>query len=60
MNKKDIRKFEEEYARIRDEKGVAAAKAFFRSKFMVTCFRCGHLGRVKPPLNCEKCGQYLD
>ena len=55
-----IRVFEEEYARIEREDGLAAAKAYFRENFMVQCFACGHMGKTVPPLNCARCGMYLD
>lgn len=55
-----IEAFEEEYARIEREQGLAAAKAFFRANMMVQCFACGFLGKTVPPLNCARCGTYLD
>jgi hypothetical protein len=55
-----IQAFEEEYARIEREQGLAAAKAFFRENMMVQCFACGHMGKTVPPLNCARCGMYLD
>ena len=55
-----IQAFEEEYARIQREQGLAAAKAFFRENMMVQCFGCGFLGKTVSPLNCARCGMYLD
>jgi hypothetical protein len=55
-----IQAFEEEYTRIARGEGLAAAKAYFRENFMVQCFACGYMGKTVPPLNCARCGMYLD
>jgi hypothetical protein len=55
-----IQAFEAEYARLLRDKGLEAAKAFFRENFMVRCFACGYMGKTAPPLNCARCGTYLD
>jgi len=60
MDKKEIQKFEREYAEKLEKEGLEAAKAHFRARFAVSCFQCGHLGLTVPPLNCAKCGAYLD
>lgn len=60
MNKKQIEQFEREYVEKLNKEGLEAAKAHFRANFAVCCFRCGYTGPTKPPLNCAKCGQYLD
>lgn len=52
--------FEAEYARILEEEELAAAKAYFRENFMVSCPGRGYLGKTTPPLNCACCGLYLD
>ena len=56
----DVETFEKEYVEILEKKGLVAAKEHFRKNFRITCFRCGHLGTPKVPMNCEKCGTYLD
>jgi len=60
MNKQDIKKFEKEYAKKLDQEGLESAKAHFRANFAVRCFHCGHTGPTRPPLNCARCGAYLD
>lgn len=55
-----VEAFETEYTRIEREHGLAAAKAYYRENFMVSCFACGHMGKTVPPLNCARCGTYLD
>ena len=60
MNSQKIKQFEKEYAHKLETEGIEAAKTHFRETFAVTCFQCGHLGKTVPPLNCAKCGTYLD
>ena len=60
MDKKRVEQFEREYVEKLDKEGLAAAKAHFRENFAVRCFQCGYVGRTRPPLNCAKCGAYLD
>ncbi len=56
----DTKKFEKEYAKKLEEEGLESAKALFRAKYAVRCFKCNYTGPTKPPLNCAKCGAYLD
>lgn len=60
MDKKEIKQFEREYVEKLEKEGLEAAKAHFRATFAVTCFQCGYCGPTKAPLNCAKCGAYLD
>lgn len=60
MDKKQIAQFEREYVEKLNKEGLEAAKAHFRANFAVQCFQCGYTGRTVPPLNCAKCGAYLD
>jgi hypothetical protein len=55
-----VEEFEAEYSRLLEEEELEAAKAYFRENFMVSCFGCGYLGKTVPPLNCARCGLYLD
>ena len=60
MDKKQIEQFEREYVEKLNKEGLEAAKAHFRANFAVRCFQCGYTGPTVPPLNCAKCGAYLD
>ncbi len=56
----DTKKFEREYAEKMEKEGLESAKSHFRANFAVRCFQCNHLGPTVAPLNCAKCGAYLD
>ena len=60
MNSQQVKTFEKEYCDKLEKEGLESAKAHFRETFAVECSQCGYLGKTVPPLNCAKCGAYLD
>jgi hypothetical protein len=59
MRESEIEEFEKRFIALA-KKDMNKARELFRETFAVTCFACGHQGKTVPPLNCAKCGTYLD